>query len=171
MHILTAFFIFLELVFVISGQSCIRNEVLENWRPQDTAAINLLEINNTVQQGFQSIGEELKEIRQLFSTILRLHPGTSPSHPALSCKEIYDRNSCSPSGYYWLQSTSEHIIRAYCDMERTCGGIHGGWMKVTSIDMLNSTHSCPSGLRTLTSPKRLCAMNINAWTWLLFLTS
>ena len=34
-------------------------------------------------------------------------------------------------------------------------------MKVASIDMLNSTHSCPSELRTLTSPKRLCAMNIN----------
>ena len=45
-------------------------------------------------------------------------------------------------------------------MERTCGGVHGGWMKVASIDMLNSTHSCPSELRTLTSPKRLCAMNI-----------
>ena len=87
---LTALFTFLELVSVVSSQSCIRNEVLENWSSQDTAAVNLLEINSTVQQGFQSIGEELKEIRQLLSTILSLHPGTSPSHPALSCKEIYD---------------------------------------------------------------------------------
>ena len=34
-------------------------------------------------------------------------------------------------------------------------------MKVISIDMTDPTHSCPSGLKTLTSPKRLCAININ----------
>ena len=34
-------------------------------------------------------------------------------------------------------------------------------MRVTSIDMKEATNSCPSGLKTLTSPKRLCAMNIN----------
>ena len=32
-------------------------------------------------------------------------------------------------------------------------------MKVTSIDMSNLGSSCPSGLKTLTSPKRLCGMN------------
>ena len=32
-------------------------------------------------------------------------------------------------------------------------------MKVISINMSNASSSCPSGLRTLTSPKRLCAMN------------
>ena len=34
-------------------------------------------------------------------------------------------------------------------------------MRVTSVDMKEATNSCPSGLKTLTSPKRLCAMNIN----------
>ena len=34
-------------------------------------------------------------------------------------------------------------------------------MKVISINMSDSSSSCPSGLKTLTSPKRLCAMNIN----------
>ena len=118
---------------------------------------------HTLQQNFQSITEELNEIRQLLSTSLspQRNSGSSPSNSALSCKDIYYRNTSSPSGYYWLQSRSERAIRVYCDMERTCGGVHGGWMKVASIDMTNSTHSCPSGLRTLTSPKRLCAMNIN----------
>ena len=183
---LVTLFAVLEFVSTASSHSCIRNEVLENWSPQDTATANLLEINNTMQQGFRSISEELQELRQLVSTSLGLqqcNPGSSPSYPALSCKDIYYRNTSSPSGYYWLQSRSEHIIQAYCDMERTCGGVQGGWMKVASTDMTNSTHSCPSGLRTLTSPKRLCAMNINGpgqpqttvcyehkWTWLLFLT-
>ena len=34
-------------------------------------------------------------------------------------------------------------------------------MKVISINVSNTTDSCLSGLKTLTSPKRLCAMNIN----------
>ena len=177
-NILTTLFIFLELVSIISSQSCIRNEVraaleeignqsprgfIQSTQSADTANADLQQLNNTMQQGFLSISEELQELRQLLSTILSLHydPGSSPTNPALSCKEIFDRNTSSPSGYYWLQSRSERVILAYCDMERTCGGVHGGWMKVTSIDMTNSTHSCPSGLRTLTSPKRLCAMNIN----------
>ena len=149
------------------------------------------ELNSTMQQGLQEIKElqervqnikeelqgaqedindnlkgmedKLQGIQQLLSTILSLHynPGYSPSHPAHSCKEIYDRNTSSPSGYYWLESSSEQAIQEYCDMERTCGGVQGGWMKVININMSNSSSSCPSGLKTLTSPKRLCAMNID----------
>ena len=32
-------------------------------------------------------------------------------------------------------------------------------MRVASIDMTDTSSTCPSGLRTLTSPRRLCAMN------------
>ena len=150
--------------------------------PNNIADAQIQELNNTMQQGLQEIREELQHsitkelqgiqddigqklqgIQRLLSTILSLHynPGFSPSHPAHSCKEIYDRNTSSPSGYYWLESSSEQTVQAYCDMERTCGGVQGGWMKVISINMSNSTSLCPSGLKTLTSPKRLCAMSIN----------
>jgi gas vesicle protein len=120
------------------------------------------DINDNLKEVKQGMEGKLQGIQQLLSTILSLHynPGYSPSHPAHSCKEIYDRNTSSPSGYYWLESSSEPV-QAYCDMERTCGGMEGGWMKVISINMSNSSSSCPSGLKTLTSPKRLCAMNIN----------
>ena len=142
----------------------------------------LQEIRGELQERIQSIKEELhgvqddindklrevleeklQGIKHMLSTILSLHynPGYSPSHPTHSCKEIYDRNTSSPSGYYWLESSSEQAIQAYCDMERTCGGMQGGWMKVISINMSNLSSSCPSGLRTLTSPKQLCAMNID----------
>ena len=120
------------------------------------------DINNNLRGVQQGMDDKLHGIQQLLSTILSLHynPGYSPSHPAHSCKEIYDRNTSSPSGYYWLESSSEPV-QAYCDMERTCGGVEGGWMKVTSVDMKEATNLCPSGLKTLTSPKRLCGMNIN----------
>ena len=111
----------------------------------------------------EKLEEKLQNIQNLLSTSLNLHlmQGLSPSNPALSCEEIQNRNSSVTSGYYWLYSSSEEVTRVYCDMERTCGGVHGGWMKVVSINMTNSSDSCPSGLRTLTSPKRLCAINID----------
>ena len=119
------------------------------------------DINNNLNEVQQGMEEKLQGIQELLSTILSLHynPGYSPSHLAHSCKEIYDRNTSSPSGYYWLESSSEQAIQEYCDMERMCGGVQGGWMKVISINMSNLSSSCPSGLKTLTSPKRLCAMN------------
>ena len=91
--------------------------------------------------------------------LLRL-PGSTPSHPAVSCKEIKELSSTAPSGYYWLRGTGDSSIHMYCDMSRSCGGITGGWMPVTKIDMRNTSDSCPHGLKTLTQPKRLCAMNI-----------
>ena len=166
-----------------------RNQPVVSTLSNQSSCAQMEEINSTIQQGLQEIRGELQEriqsikeelqgvqehindnledklqgIQKLLSTILSLHynPGYSPSHPAHSCKEIYDRNTSSPSGYYWLVSSSEQAIQAYCDMERTCGGVEGGWMKVISINMSNSSSSCPSGLKTLTSPKRLCAMNID----------
>ena len=159
-----------------SSISCAQMEELNNTMQQ-----GLQEIRGELQERIQTIKEELqgehkdindnlksmedqlRGIQELLSTILSLHynPGYSPSHPAHSCKEIYDRNTSSPSGYYWLVSSSEKFTRVYCDMERTCGGVEGGWMKVTSLDMKEATNSCPSGLKTLTSPRRLCGINTN----------
>ena len=87
--------------------------------------------------------------------------GESPKHAASSCKEIKELKPKSLSGYYWIKSSNNSSTQVYCDMARTCGGVTGGWMRVIKIDMTNSSHTCPSGLKTLTSPKRLCAMNIN----------
>ena len=92
--------------------------------------------------------------------LLRL-PGSTPSHPAASCKEIKELSPTAPSGYYWLRGTGDSSVHMYCDMSRSCGGITGGWMPVTKINMTNSSHTCPAGLKLLTTPKRLCAMNID----------
>ena len=50
----------------------------------------------------------------------------------------------------------------YCDMERSCNGVAGGWMRVTSIDMTDSNSACPTGLNTIhEGSRRLCAMSIS----------
>ena len=88
-----------------------------------------------------------------------LTPGYTPCLPATSCKEILQLAPQSPSGLYWIRGTDNAAKHMYCDMERSCKGVAGGWMRVASIDMTDTSRTCPSGLRTLTSPRRLCAMN------------
>ena len=92
--------------------------------------------------------------------LLRL-PGSTPSHPATSCKEIKELSPTAPSGYYWLRGTGDSSVHMYCDMSRSCGGITGGWMSLAKLNMTNSSHTCPAGLKLLTTPKRICAKNID----------
>ena len=71
-----------------------------------------------------------------------------------------------PSGYYCvrlpptgssLSSNSPTIARVYCDMTRSCGPYQGGWRRVAHLDMRNSSHQCPRGLRyRYLSGKRVC---------------
>ena len=90
-----------------------------------------------------------------------LTAGYSPTLPASSCKEILQLAPQSPSGLYWIRGTDNETKHMYCDMEWSCKNVTGGWMRLASIDMTNTSSNCPSGLRTLTSPHRLCAKNIN----------
>ena len=102
------------------------------------------------------------DIQAIMSQLLLLRlPGSTPSHPATSCKEIKELSPTAPSGYYWLRGTGDSSVHMYCDMSRSCGGITGGWMRVTRLNMTNSSHTCPAGLKLLTTPKRLCAKNID----------
>ena len=101
-------------------------------------------------------------IQAMMSQLHLLHlPGNTPSHPAASCREVKELSPTAPSGYYWLRGTGDSSVHMYCDMSRSCGGITGGWMRVTKINMTNSSHTCPAGLKLLTTPKRLCAMKID----------
>ena len=119
-----------------------------------TAAVDevIANVSNTFEQLVSPIMTQLQ--------LLRL-PGSTPSHPATSCKEIKELNSTASSGYYWLRDTGDSFVHMYCDMSRSCGGITGGWMRVTKLNMTNSSHTCPAGLKLLTTPNRLCAMNID----------
>ena len=82
--------------------------------------------------------------------------GINSSHPAKSCREIYNYNMASrgQSGYYWINNT-DNIIKVYCDMELTCGGITGGWMRIANIDTTKGD-DYPSGWKKITQPRPLC---------------
>ena len=45
------------------------------------------------------------------------------------------------SGYYWIKT--DNIYKVYCDMELTCGGITGGWMRIANIDTTKITQPRP----------------------------
>ena len=109
-------------------------------------------VNNTVSELLTPLLSQLSHL---------LIPGLTPSHPATSCKEILQLDPHSPSGLYWIRGTDGAAKHMYCDMERSCKGVGGGWMRVASVNMTDSSNSCPSGLKTLTDPRKLCAMNIN----------
>ena len=119
-------------------------------------------LNATLQEVVEklSILQLVQQETQQEVQLLRL-PGSTPSHPATSCKEIKQFSPTAPSGYYWLRGTGDSSIHMYCDMSRSCEGITGGWMRVTRLNMTNSSHTCPAGLKLLTTPKRVCAKNID----------
>ena len=85
------------------------------------------------------------------------HGPNSPDHPAASCQDAFEKYQDASSDYYWIsRSGSASPVRVYCSMSLTCGNQTGGWMRVANIDMRNNSHTCPSGLRLISSPKRVC---------------
>jgi len=71
--------------------------------------------------------------------------GRSPGHPAKSCASIIQQVPSSESAYYWLQLSEERVSLEYCDMDRNCGGVKGGWQRLTSIDIQKNGSGCPEG--------------------------
>ena len=72
--------------------------------------------------------------------------GQSQALPATSCASLIP---LVPSGYYWVRVSNGTVVRVYCDMTRSCGGITGGWMRVAELDLTNGSHQCPSGLERI----------------------
>ena len=101
----------------------------------------------------QLVVSHTSELETLFSCVNKL--GTDSSHPAKSCREIYYYNMASrgQSGYYWIKI--DNVYKVYCDMELTCGGITGGWMRIANIDTTEGD-DCPSGWSKITQPRPLC---------------
>ena len=83
--------------------------------------------------------------------------GQLPSFPATSCLQVAPS---SPSGYYWVRSSNGSAVRVYCDMTRSCGGVTGGWIRVTHLDFNDTSTSCPSGFResSVDSVTRTCGI-------------
>ena len=52
----------------------------------------------------------------------------------------------SPSGYYRVRVSNGSVVRVYCDMTLSCGGVTGGWMRVAELNMTDTSQQCPSNL-------------------------
>ena len=78
-------------------------------------------------------------------------------HPVNSCKDLPEDY---PSGeYYMLTNCNKIPVKVYCDMTRSACNSTGGWNRVAMLDMTNSSHECPTGLKLITrdtEPLRIC---------------
>ena len=82
--------------------------------------------------------------------------GLSSYKPAQSCREIYKCNPSAESGYYWLKSSSIGTREVYCAMDTTYCNIIGGWMRLGYFNMTEPVASCPTSLRQIDTPAKLC---------------
>ena len=113
------------------------------------------QFNSSLQLFSQQLGEDRSEFRNqiqqlnlstqlLVNDYIEIFRGQLMLNPAAFCAAL---PPSSPSGYYWVRASSGSAVCVYCDMTRSCGGVTGGWVKVAELDMTNSSHQCPSGLR------------------------
>ena len=77
--------------------------------------------------------------------------GLSSMNP---CMRQAERSS--PSGFYWTRNAVGHPVPVYCDMNRTCCGESGAWMRIAHINMTDPAHSCPSGFSVVETAPRRC---------------
>ena len=94
---------------------------------------------NNLYEALSNISEDLREQINKTSYLLK---SSMPS--PLSCGQVLGRNKSSTSGYYEVKTTTGDLVKVYCDMNRICGGIAGGWMRVADLNPEN----CPDGLKT-----------------------
>ena len=96
------------------------------------------------------------------STSLSSTPGTigsSEDRPAQSCHHVYQTDSSSPSGYYWI-NTTEGPTEAYCVMNPPDCNITGGWMRVVLHNMTDPNTTCLGNTTEHTdNGKRFCAVS------------
>ena len=102
------------------------------------------------------ISQLREEISILNDSITAIPPLGSLSNPATNCNEIFQQDSSSSTGIYWL-SNGVDIVSVTCDFDVQLPPPSpvSGWQEIANIDLNNPTDSCPSPLKeTTTSPRR-----------------
>ena len=85
--------------------------------------------------------------------------GDSEDRPAQSCHHVYQTDSSSPSGYYWI-NTTEGPTEAYCVMNPPDCNITGGWMRVALHNMTDPNTTCLGDtVKHTVDEKRFCAVS------------
>ena len=111
-------------------------------------------LNSDIQKPNQSVEQKPFE-HERNSTTFR------DASRASSCAAILQMHPSSPSAYYWVQSSNGSNVTVYCDMTRICGGITGGWMRVTQMNISEVSTQCPTGLCLNSIHPRTCRICSN----------
>ncbi len=125
------------------------------------AAQKISSLEESTLQNVSSLNKKLANTIQKVSVlevaIFNHCLGSEPDSPAISCQQVLDCNPIASQGYYWIGTADEDVKLQFCDMERTCGGVTGGWLHLISLDMREFGTSCPTGLTLRTHlGKKLC---------------
>jgi hypothetical protein len=108
------------------------------------ASINTAD-SSTQHPSYSVIEKRIEQLNGSISIVdMALEEGLRAALYTSSCTTL---PPSSPSGYHWVRTSNGSAVRVYCDMNRSCGGVTGGWMRVAELDMTNSSHQCPSGFR------------------------
>ena len=121
-----------------------------------TTLISKIGDNNNDTNGLLLGSIQLQNCTSNYSVLIKTNKTICGNSSKLvkSCKML---PNSSPSGYYMILASNGSAIKVYCEMnEATCGGVSGGWMRVTSLDMKESSAKCPSSLCLNATAPRTC---------------
>ena len=124
---------------------------------------NIQQLNTSIDMQLSTLHNQIQQLndsnimlqKQQHNELLR-NPLSQFPYPTTSCTAL---PPSSPSGYYWVTTSNGSPTLVYCTM--SCGTLTGGWMRVSFLDMTNSSRQCPSGLMERNDPPniRTCVRN------------
>ena len=115
-----------------------------------------------LQNSLNDSASELVRIMQIQNSLndrIELYSllGRNSINPASSCSHVLLFNLSSPSGHYWIRSSSGSAVRVYCEFNRQCGcDGPSAWTRVAFLNMSDPNQVCPSNWTYISSPVRTC---------------
>ena len=116
---------------------------------------------------------QYKQIKDELSKDFNQHYVNKCELVSTSCKELYQCNPTTPSGYYYIRMPRAHEWkRVFCKMDNmNCGAGARGWLRSAYLNMSNENDTCPAGLRyTIHSSKRMCTRSRSSCSSITFPT-
>ena len=138
------------LTTLVRNETSLLNETVYNF------GLELKQNLTALQQQVSDSSPILTEV-EVMELIEHINFGKSNQTPAASCANLLPS---SPSGYYWVRSSNGSVVRVYCDMTLSCGGVTGGWMRVAELNVADTSQQCPPGLEKRTDGSiQSCELN------------
>ena len=112
---------------------------VENKNGITTSVEKLESVTNAVSNLEDAIETIEGKVNKIIAETEKLTISSIYKRP-LSCQDIRNKKSNSPTGYYYINGRL-----VYCKMGNVCGS-NGGWTRLAYLDMSDPTVKCPSGL-------------------------